>query len=349
MSVNLRALARRAIAHALYLSGLLWLLASVRLRNRAVVLMYHRVLPDDADHWSAAGIVVTATTFSRHMKFLRRHFKVLSLRQLRWHLDTRSPLPSRSCVVTFDDGWSDNFHHALPILRSEGLPAIFCVATGFVGTQECFWQERVSRRLQMAVQVAGADSGIAALLGKELDRRSPELLRNSIHEAVSEIKKRRYREIPAIESKLEAMLAESGMVVNDYGDDEFMDWPAVVELERDGRCNVGAHGRSHVPLTLLPDEDAVKELRHCRRDIEAHIGHITEVVAYPNGDCDDRIIRLARQAGFRVGFTTVRGVLDANDDPMTIRRINIHDAATKTSPELLCTMLGVFRPYEPRP
>ena len=61
---------KRCIAYLLYWSGALWIYRRVLLRNRAIVLTYHRVLPDSADSCSAPGIVVTPSVFEANMKFL---------------------------------------------------------------------------------------------------------------------------------------------------------------------------------------------------------------------------------------------------------------------------------------
>ena len=67
MDVRLVATLKRAAAGVLYYSGLLWLYAAIRLRRRAVVLMYHRVLPSGADTYSHDGIIVRPETFARQM------------------------------------------------------------------------------------------------------------------------------------------------------------------------------------------------------------------------------------------------------------------------------------------
>src|SRR6201999_329515 len=108
-------------AATLYYSGALWLYAAVKLRGKAVVLMYHRVLPSGADSFSHAGIVVTPQTFERHMRFFARHFRLLDLAGFRKELD--GGFGPRACLVTFDDGWQDNHRHALPVLRRHRVPA----------------------------------------------------------------------------------------------------------------------------------------------------------------------------------------------------------------------------------
>ena len=143
---RLRAILKRCIAYGLYYSGALWAYRRVVLRNRAIVLMYHRVLPAAADSFSASGIVVSPSVFTANMRFLRRHFTPLSADEFQSCLD-RGRFPTGACLVTFDDGWQDNEQHALPILQSIGVPAVLFVATGYIGTGNTFWQERMTRQL----------------------------------------------------------------------------------------------------------------------------------------------------------------------------------------------------------
>jgi peptidoglycan/xylan/chitin deacetylase (PgdA/CDA1 family) len=160
--VALRRTLRRLVAAALYYSGALWLYAAVKLRGKAVVLMYHRVLPAGADSFSHAGIVVTPETFERHMKFFARHFRLLDLDGFRGELD--AGFGPRACLVTFDDGWQDNHRHALPVLRRHRVPTTIFVATDYIGTGRTFWQERFTRLLYQATRHAGlADAVLAGL------------------------------------------------------------------------------------------------------------------------------------------------------------------------------------------
>src|SRR5687767_9545235 len=144
---RLKALALPAITATLYWSGIAWLALHTRLRRRATVLMYHRVLPSPrtADVHSSESIVVSAANFERHMRLLRRHFNPVSVAELDDMLAVRAPWKPRAVLVTFDDGWFDNAAYAAPILERYRVPAVVFVATGYVGTAHTFWQERLTR------------------------------------------------------------------------------------------------------------------------------------------------------------------------------------------------------------
>ena len=159
------------VAHVLYASGLLTLLARRRLRGRAVVLMYHRVLTDDAlaRSWSHPGIVVGAETFARQVALLRRHFAPMTLEAFAQHLREGRPFPPGACLVTFDDGWLDTATVAWPILREAHVPAVVFLPSGYIGTGAMFWQERLRALLHEVWLAARTDKTLADTATELLD------------------------------------------------------------------------------------------------------------------------------------------------------------------------------------
>ena len=87
-----RTLLRRVLAYSLYFSGILWLYATFKLRGRAVVLMYHRVLPPGSDSFSTDAIVVSPATFARQISFLKKHFELLDAEALQRCLAPAPPV-----------------------------------------------------------------------------------------------------------------------------------------------------------------------------------------------------------------------------------------------------------------
>ena len=250
-----------------------------------------------------------------------------------------------SCVVTFDDGWVDNFEHALPILDRIGVPATVFVAADFIGTNDCFWQERLARRMfQAAGQQGPTRDLVQRLLTGAIDSLNSDELRRAIRAAVAGLKKRPATEVAALETTLIGLL--HGEADCATGVDRFMSWEQAALLAKHPEASIGAHGCSHTPLTLLPKDRVAHELRECHDRIAAATGEPVVAVAYPNGDFSDLVVQETRRAGYRLGFTTRRGHVSVADDPFKLRRINIHESATATMPEFLCTLLGVFRRYQ---
>lgn len=342
LSHQLRATVRRLVAFSLYYSGLLWLQARRRLRGRAVVLMYHRVLPPDADSCSTEGIVVTPKTFAMHMAFLKRHFHPLSVQEFRDCLGDGC-LPDRSCLVTFDDGWSDNVRFALPVLERFQVPATIFVATAFVGGSRPFWQEELARLLVEAGCSANPDEAMLSEIGLRIDRHATDAeIRLAAREVVTDLKGADLGDIDALRSRLLPQAQPSDPPAGRYGDDTFMNWGEACRLACHPLITVASHAHSHVPLPRLGRSGARLDLMQSLQEFCAHDVPATDICAYPNGDHDQGTVAAAAESGFSLAFTTVPGSVGAGDDRLRLRRINIHEAATSTRPEFLCRLLGLF-------
>lgn len=339
---GLRLMVRRVLAAILYYSGLLWLLAEFRLRGKAPVLMYHRVLPRNADTFSHYGIIISPESFALQMQFLKRHFRLLTPEQFGAEL-TGPGFGRRSCLITFDDGWQDNHRHALPVLKELGIPTVVFVATAFVGTSNTFWQERLTRLLFMASR--------SPSFGDDVLRELDVLDSRSMDDAAAEYRLRglvttlKLRE-PVIRERLmqrlEANAKRAGLDGSGLGDDRFLSWDEARALQDSGLVTVGSHAHTHTPLTSLGYEGAKAELVRAQRELRDHGIPPTSCCAYPNGNVDDAVAAAARDAGITLGFATVHGRVSNGDDPLRLRRINVHDRSSATRAEFLCLILGVL-------
>lgn len=99
------------------------------------VLMYHyiRINPDPRDR-TGFSLSVTPATFHAQMAYLaRNHFNVIPLSRAVAAIRTHRPLPPRSVVLTFDDGYADFYTTAVPELRRYGFTATDYVVPNLVG------------------------------------------------------------------------------------------------------------------------------------------------------------------------------------------------------------------------
>ena len=98
------------------------------------ILMYHHVAPAAAPGDIYPGLTVADADFVAQLAYLHEHgYHTIDLRQLFGALYAHKALPARPIILTFDDGYLDNYTHALPILRHAKDKAEFNIITGFVG------------------------------------------------------------------------------------------------------------------------------------------------------------------------------------------------------------------------
>jgi peptidoglycan/xylan/chitin deacetylase (PgdA/CDA1 family) len=97
------------------------------------VLAYHRILPSDLAR-PRGVLAVTTDNFERQMKhFLHRGWQCLTLSQLQADYLVKGEYPRNTFVVTFDDGYRDNYIHAFPILKRLAIKATVFVTTAYIG------------------------------------------------------------------------------------------------------------------------------------------------------------------------------------------------------------------------
>jgi len=91
--------------------------------KRLRVFMYHKVA-EEPDF-----LTVTPEDFEQQLQFIKRHFTPIRLSDLLQHLKTQTPLPDKAALISFDDGYLDNYTNAYPLLDKHQIPfSIFLVA-----------------------------------------------------------------------------------------------------------------------------------------------------------------------------------------------------------------------------
>jgi peptidoglycan/xylan/chitin deacetylase (PgdA/CDA1 family) len=112
-------------------------------------------------------------------------------------------------------------------------------------------------------------------------------------------------------------LSGSGVVL------PIMSWSQARELERVG-FYCGAHTQKHARLSSLPDHECRSELVGSRETLESRLGRHIRDLAYPFGSCDDRVRRLAVEAGFESACSVRMGLASRGDDSLMLPRVPVN-------------------------
>jgi peptidoglycan/xylan/chitin deacetylase (PgdA/CDA1 family) len=337
---------RRFAARFLYISGAIGTYRRLALRNRVLVLMYHRVMPwDEGSPTAFEGMRVDPTNLDQQMACLRKQFQILGLNDLLQHFRDRTPFPPNSCLVTFDDGWKDNYSHAYPVLCRYEIPAIVFLSVAHIGTRVRFWQERTFNALR----------GIREEVRKHPDsparnRRLPgginveELaawpegkFREEVRERIRGLKK---FPLSRIEPIVEELAECAGTSSHDDGE-SFLSWEDVLTMSRGG-IDFGSHGMRHEILTNISPEAVREEAQTSKAIIEGRIRKSVHAFSYPNGNHDAGVRKCVQECGYRIAFGTSRGFAGVEDDPLSLKRVNVHDDVTREVPMFLSSILGIL-------
>ncbi len=128
--------------------------AKISKKGRMIILMYHRVArPLNGD----AHLCVSPANFESHIRYLSKHFDFISLEELSDYIEKRAYPARDSVMLTFDDGWEDNYTNAFPVLKKYKAPALIFLASGFIGKTGMLKSNQIK---EMAGSRIKLDSGI---------------------------------------------------------------------------------------------------------------------------------------------------------------------------------------------
>ena len=288
---------RPILRQVAYRSGALSLARS-RLRHALTVIMLHRVIdPADADFaQSDPTWTLPAPLFDRLLSFVRDHYAVVGLRDVMQASEGARCLPDHALLITFDDGWADNLRYAAPLLRSHGLPAVvFAVPDAILSPSDRWWQEQVFAAARFG-ELPGNGSPIeliARMVPMETDERA-----------------RILATLPVRPCHARMMLTPEELPqLAGYGID------------------VGLHGYSHLPLTMVADVAA--ELTRSQQAIAqlSRGSATTTALGCPHGRYDDRVIAGVHAAGVTLVFTSDAHLNQTHDGALApsrpLGRINV--------------------------
>jgi len=126
---------KRPLAATLYRSGLAAAKLEATVKDRALILMYHRVLLDHEVSCDIhPGMYVTRRSLEMHLRYLSERFQFVSLERICAWREGRDTFERTPCAITFDDGWEDNHRNAFDLLKSYGAPATIFLVTEQIGS-----------------------------------------------------------------------------------------------------------------------------------------------------------------------------------------------------------------------
>lgn len=335
---KVKCILKYTLAVIVYYSGLLWLLCVFKslLFNRSgrIILMYHRIIDpaDSEDRYTQPGMNVSRKVFEKQVSFLAAHYNVMPLQGLIKCLKTGKQLPRRAAIITFDDGWRDNFLYAYPVLQKYHIPATIFLTTDFIDTNRKFWFLRVGFVL---TEGSLSPKELAAILEQaQLESKGSQLslptagvnIESIAADSDRFIEQLKQLNPDGIERVIEEIVRRTGLTEDKWPDKKWMlTWEDINKMSPQ-IIEFGSHSRSHHILTTLKTNQIRQELVESRKVIEEKTDRQVLSFAYPNGNYSDTIKELTRETGYNCGMAICGKTGGRNrQDIYALQRIGIHD------------------------
>ncbi len=253
-----------------------------------VVVLYHGV-PSAGEN----GCIDFAV-FESHIRFLKRHFELITPQQLG---ERRRPLDRIKVLLTFDDGFRNQFEIAKRVLLRQNVPALFFICSRHAKPGSYLWFTHI-RMLSDHFQGPGLTfRGIYFSMRPE-DRESSMA---RLAEILLDLKPHPTAMYRAIEEELPCV---NGMIDSNSIADHYQGLSAeqVAEIAREPQFTIGCHTVDHPCLSRCTSDEVYRQIRDNMDWLERVSNRKCRAIAYPSGDYDARILEQCRDLNLSYGF-----------------------------------------------
>lgn len=285
-------------------------------KNNLLILMYHRIIPDNSMDPFNLGMCVNTQLFEEQLIYLKNNYNIIKLSDIHSSMSAADNIPKNSIAITFDDGYVDNYEIALPILVKHNIPATMFITTGEYHHNENFWWDRLIHSFNTTSHKKLNLNLTDLKLNKTLSLK-PYRIRSSIVKLQELLWQLPIPSIITIINQIESLL-----------DTEIPSYQLRVNSSQikdiaNAGIEIGAHTVTHPNLTILKEDDILSELLNSRTTLENITDKHVYGFAFPGGRLNNNIINLICSAGYSYAVSTYRGVNTVSTNKYSLQRMGM--------------------------
>lgn len=250
-----------------------------------LVLMYHRINNEVGQ--KLGGLTVSTSNFEAQLLYFKQKFQILRLEQ-NWTL-----LKKTGLVLTFDDGYADNFYNALPLLEKHNIPATLFICTLNINTAKEFWWDRLVFdyfAINHSVQLPGSTNKVLL----------QDCTYNHCAKIVSELKNDQIENWFSEFEKLNNIAFKNREAYRSLTLEELK------TLTQQPLITIGLHTHRHFDFKKMSYQEQKQELLFSINTLKEWILNAIEYFALPLGSYNSQTLALADELG-------LKAILLAND------------------------------------
>ena len=285
---------------------------------------------------------ISVEKFEEYISYITKYKNVISINDfLDIHYSRKELIPN-SCVVTFDDGFRNNFVNAAPILEKYKCPAIFYISTNIVGSNDFFWVDKLEIAFSKTKKNFIKLKKIFNLNKNQENNITPEFyylysnkfdlrfvnIRVYLLEQIKKFLKLvdKHSRDKIIINLLDFLISDELYKLDHWEEYKTMSWDQIKNLSNNKLFEIGGHSSSHDILSKHNLFDLEKDIKESIDKIKKELGFFSGHYAYPEGQKEhysNQVIRLLKKQGVICCPSAIHGKSSFKDDLFHLKRIMI--------------------------
>ena len=280
---------------------------------------YHRIGDPDNSSFDPNVFSCDVESFEQQIKFFKTEFDVVTAKEVIDLVNNNKACSGKFALITFDDGYLDNYTLAYPILKQYNCSATMFIATDFINQTIVPWWDEV------AWLIKNNDLNILDNIVWKKPNNISQLSKQNIIKLVL----RAFKDDMAssIEDKLTRLKQSADKTLTNSKDanELFMTWEMLLTMAKNG-IDIGSQTCSHKVLSHLPLEEQQKEIELSKATLEERLGQKIHAFAYPVGGADaftNETQKLVNNAGYQFAMSFIANINKTPFDKFNLSRFSI--------------------------
>lgn len=290
-------------------------------KKRVMILMYHGVTAKEnvVDNYDNRHVFVNKLIWQ--IKYLKKYYSFITFEKFMEYKDGKiRNLPHNPVIITFDDGYKNNYTNLFPILKENNISAMIYLPTQMIGAKG------VANYNVIHYCIAKTKKKEICIEGTKYSLETPKQKMSALH-LLKEIanKKNDLRQF------LELIKKETNVLCRATDDEDFafMTWKDCQEMQKQG-VEFGAHTHSHPLLTKVTKQECEQELKQSKEIIKKKFLCSCEHFCYPYGVYDNKVIEIVKKY-YKSAVVIKHGYNTQKTNSYALKRIPITNRNTNWS------------------
>ncbi|MDP7592872.1 MAG: polysaccharide deacetylase family protein [Litorilituus sp.] len=288
---------------------------------------YHRIGDPNFTSYDPNVFSCTEELFEQHITFYKSNFDIISIEELDKISTSSTKFNHKFAIITFDDGYIDNYQLAYPLLKSHQTPAVFFIATDFIDKDILPWWDEIAYLVktsnQKTIQLPGWSKAITI---------SSSTMSHSIKEVLHTIKLDAAQSMPEKITMLKRALKIDEHYQTPH-ENLFVSWDMLREMKNNG-MSIGSQSCSHQIMSHLPQSKQRDEAHLSKQRIQQELAESISSFAYPVGGKNAFSLtteKILCDTGYAFGFSFIPGINRMiNSNKYRLKRFSIDNNCSIT-------------------
>tara|TARA_B100000519_G_C14260974_1_gene447946 strand:- start:1024 stop:2001 length:978 start_codon:yes stop_codon:yes gene_type:complete len=294
-----------------------------RINDELTILLYHGVTSSKSkgiENYSGKHIL--KDQFYKQMKYLKENCHVLSIEEYIYLRDNKDSLPQKSVIISFDDGFENNYSDAAPILNDLNLEAVFYISSGVIGTELMFWVDILEDCINL---YADRQLKITLDTSVEFDMNTNQQKIIALEKIKSFLKASDKVNRERIVNKIQE-LTQIVPSVSHASNYTKLTWKQLKEMHSNELFIIGGHSLYHDILTNFEGEQLEREIRKSIEILELNLNSKIQHYSYPEGQKEhynEESIKILKDCGIICSPSAIVGLNKMEQDLFNLRRVMV--------------------------